>query len=293
MAKEKYNYQPISDKEYNEIKMYLIKFKSKCMNILTEKEFYCLLSYFRCSEIKFSTDIFSYSNIPPKIREKQNIDDEYEFIGCIEKKLYKLHSTYSAFPKSLINKFNKVGFIYYEVSDKYNFYKDYYIDWYNLMMFLSNNSVVSYNELLDKETLDERLTKNEYPIVQYLGEGGEFYEAIDDLYEARKNGRQTKKYKEFEQAVLERDNCECQICGSKNNPQVHHILPYKTHKKLRTDVDNGITLCEMHHSPVILGGFHNKYGTYNNTPEQLQEYCDFVREELGLEPKIITNTQEP
>ena len=33
---------------------------------------------------------------------------------------------------------------------------------------------------------------------------------------------------------------------------------------------------------MVLGGFHQTYGTRNNTPEQLQTYIDNKRNELNL-----------
>lgn len=89
-------------------------------------------------------------------------------------------------------------------------------------------------------------------------------------------------YKEWMNQVLNRDNCSCVICGSKLNPEIHHIKPYAKYKTLRTDVNNGITLCELHHSSMVFGSFHHTYGNRNNTPEQLQEYIDNKRKELGL-----------
>ena len=126
----------------------------------------------------------------------------------------------------------------------------------------------------------------------YIGEDGrEYVKAMPNTgitinfgasFDKETNTRKTKEYKDFIQKVLLRDNSQCVICGSKINPCVHHIVPYRNSKELRTEVTNGITLCECHHSSMILGGFHNVYGTYNNTKEQLQEYINKTRKELNL-----------
>lgn len=95
------------------------------------------------------------------------------------------------------------------------------------------------------------------------------------------NYRNSPKYKKWMKDVYNRDKV-CQCCGSDMNIDIHHINPYATHKSLRTDVNNGIALCELHHSSMILGGFHQTYGTRNNTPEQLLEYIKTKRKELGI-----------
>jgi len=49
--------------------------------------------------------------------------------------------------------------------------------------------------------------------------------------------------------VKERDCYFCQVCNKlveKKNCQAHHILPRHI-KRYRWDVDNGITLCYVHH----------------------------------------------
>lgn len=121
----------------------------------------------------------------------------------------------------------------------------------------------------------------------YVGDDGkEYYKALKDTgitlsigaiigsISSCADGRNSKEYKKFVKDVLERDNYTCQRCGSTINPVVHHILNYRDHKDLRIDVDNGITLCECCHSPMILGGFHQIYGTYNNTKGQLEDYIN-------------------
>jgi len=51
----------------------------------------------------------------------------------------------------------------------------------------------------------------------------------------------------WRKSVLERDNFECQICGSKENLNCHHIYPAVEYPILANDIDNGITLCESCH----------------------------------------------
>ena len=43
--------------------------------------------------------------------------------------------------------------------------------------------------------------------------------------------------------------CSTQICGEfiEEKPEVHHIKKFSKYKKLRTNIDNGITLCKECH----------------------------------------------
>ncbi len=47
---------------------------------------------------------------------------------------------------------------------------------------------------------------------------------------------------------------------------------YADNEDLRTDVDNGITLCEGCHAVYSMGSFHNIFGTRHNTRKQLELY---------------------
>lgn len=56
----------------------------------------------------------------------------------------------------------------------------------------------------------------------------------------------------------------CQVCGSKDNLNVHHIQPYHLNPSLELDPDNLITLCEG--PPVnchILFGHFLKWVSFN------------------------------
>jgi 5-methylcytosine-specific restriction endonuclease McrA len=56
---------------------------------------------------------------------------------------------------------------------------------------------------------------------------------------------------EIRQMVLERDNYECQKCGTIDKPlHCHHILPVAIEPLLSADIDNCITLCEECHKQV-------------------------------------------
>ena len=81
--------------------------------------------------------------------------------------------------------------------------------------------------------------------------------------------RQYPEYAEWRNKVYERDNYTCQICNKKStgNLNAHHIESYNNNPELRTELDNGITLCEDCHKD-----FHHLYGKGNNTRSQLNEW---------------------
>lgn len=63
--------------------------------------------------------------------------------------------------------------------------------------------------------------------------------------------RTAKEYKDWRQAVFQRDGFRCQICGQVGRKlNAHHIKPFKDYPKLRYEVSNGITLCEKCHREV-------------------------------------------
>jgi len=62
----------------------------------------------------------------------------------------------------------------------------------------------------------------------------------------RKQGR--GKQSSWARRVLSRDEAKCQHCGAVGVPVVaHHILSWEDFPELRTDVENGITLCNPCH----------------------------------------------
>ena len=61
----------------------------------------------------------------------------------------------------------------------------------------------------------------------------------------------------------------CVICGSKEDIVAHHLDSYANHPDKRTDVNNGVTLCDKHHKD-----FHRVFGYKNNTKVQFKEYMN-------------------
>lgn len=65
------------------------------------------------------------------------------------------------------------------------------------------------------------------------------------------NDRNTSEYKKWRQDVLKRDNYTCQRCGRKDvKLHAHHIERFHDCVEKRTDVSNGVTLCEDCHRLV-------------------------------------------
>lgn len=85
----------------------------------------------------------------------------------------------------------------------------------------------------------------------------------------REKGRKIEGYNDFIKNVYQRDDYTCQYCNKKSNGDIvaHHLNGYSWDKENRTNVDNGVTLCECCHKK-----FHNIYGVKNNTKEQFEEW---------------------
>lgn len=93
--------------------------------------------------------------------------------------------------------------------------------------------------------------------------------------------RTCSDYYHFRQEVIQREGGKCIVCGSTENIEVHHIYPFSTHPNLRLDPNNGICICKQHHSVSSDISFHSIYGRYDNTPEQLEEYVNYMRYLIG------------
>jgi len=94
--------------------------------------------------------------------------------------------------------------------------------------------------------------------------------------------RKSKEYVSWKVKVLIRDKHTCQCCGSRKGKDLraHHIKGFANNPKLRTDVNNGITLCKYCHDTKYPGSLHNVYGCWDVTEQQLTEYMKRRKEEL-------------
>lgn len=87
--------------------------------------------------------------------------------------------------------------------------------------------------------------------------------------------RHYPEYLEWRKQIFERDRYTCDCCGSDKGGDLnaHHLNSYDWDKKHRTDINNGVTLCETCHKE-----FHKIYGYGNNKKEQ---YIDFKSQYRG------------
>jgi 5-methylcytosine-specific restriction endonuclease McrA len=87
--------------------------------------------------------------------------------------------------------------------------------------------------------------------------------------EERMRDRNYSEYRIWRTRVYNRDNYTCVVCDNDKggNLIAHHLFSYARNPTLRTELNNGVTLCRKCHSD-----FHNHYGYYNNTEDQFYEF---------------------
>ena len=99
--------------------------------------------------------------------------------------------------------------------------------------------------------------------------------------EERTIKRNYNDYDIFRKKVLSRDYYKCQCCGHESTDlEVHHLDAYNWCIEKRTDIDNGVTLCNYCH--II---FHKKYGKGEVTKEQYDNWINNINFDELLKDK--------
>lgn len=96
--------------------------------------------------------------------------------------------------------------------------------------------------------------------------------------EDREDRRNIKGYKEWIYKVKEKYNFQCQCCGDNkgHNLVSHHLNSYDWDKEHRTDINNGVCLCDKCHKK-----FHDIYGYGKNNKEQYIEFIKIYANQTG------------
>lgn len=77
--------------------------------------------------------------------------------------------------------------------------------------------------------------------------------------------RQRAEIKHWRAAVFARDNYTCCLCLRRGGKiEAHHIQPFSTHKELRFDVNNGMTVCKPCHNYITRT--HRSLGLFDLKP---------------------------
>jgi hypothetical protein len=257
----------ISNEEYLKIKNCIDNLINNSSNkVLSEKEYYLIMSFIRGSH-KVS-------------EESRQFIETSGHIYYNDDMRYNLKTKYKPFNKKLETTLLKEECL--TMNKTANEYIIYSLSYRNLLLYITSGKCFLSCGECTKEDMNKYIKENK--------EDKYTTKILNDVNSNPNKNFSTRgdvDYNNWIKDILERDNYICQCCESKLNPEVHHILNYAKYKELRTDINNGITLCECCHSPMIKDAFHNTYGTRNNTKKQLQAYINNKRKELGLDPKLI------
>ena len=80
---------------------------------------------------------------------------------------------------------------------------------------------------------------------------------------------------EWSNAVRNRDGYTCVFCGTTQRIEAHHIKPQCSHPDLKFNIDNGISLCRLHHTMAHGKGLMVLRSNFKNYEEMIQEQRRF------------------
>ena len=86
------------------------------------------------------------------------------------------------------------------------------------------------------------------------------------------------RYKAWREAVFERDNYKCVVCGKGGRLEAHHIASYCDNILLRLNVMNGATCCAniYRNGRVVKFGCHTKFHKlYGKGGNNLNQWIEF------------------
>lgn len=101
----------------------------------------------------------------------------------------------------------------------------------------------------------------------YNPQGEEHWNWQGGKTDKRRIAMSRKDYQDWRKSVFERDNYTCVRCEQWGGElRAHHIMSFSKYPKLRTDLDNGVTLCDNCHRE-----FHRING-FDTNNEQLNKF---------------------
>lgn len=94
--------------------------------------------------------------------------------------------------------------------------------------------------------------------------------------------RNSSEYQKYRDNVFKRDKV-CQCCGSSENLEVHHPLPFKKYNSIGADTNNGIVLCKECHTE-----YHSQNGYKRNcNPITLAQFLRDYAKPFQLDSSLV------
>lgn len=146
-----------------------------------------------------------------------------------------------------------------------------------LLHFFDNSQKISFSKgdyLFVTGTLGYTEKGKKIQNILLLGSFEKLSNRLNELIEEFNNenddgscvDRKSSEYKKWRNEVIFRDR-KCVCCGLDKHLEAHHLFGYKDNKSLRTDINNGVTLCSFCHNK-----YHSVYGYDDVNPVDFIEF---------------------